>query len=1733
MTPIFAYLQPFDIAAAQRIEVRLADGPTADTYGTGGIEWFPAITERPVMSLETMSPDLDGKVLAGRARLSFNASMLGLAARQIKWAGAAAAIYSAKDLAWPPVTEFDGFVIDPSVDIENGLVSLVMEVSTEFLEGPLLTASFTGGGGLTGEADKRGTLKPAGFGAVENIEPVWFDTTRWIGMIDGYANTTAITRLMEGLDDRGARVANYASYALLAAAIDAGTVPPGRWATCVAEGLVGLGAPPAAPITVNATFGSNRLGAIMKRILQVHRGVPIGNIDTAAFDAMDVTVNYAARYWTSEQRDVKELIEAMAGSINATPLVTFQKKVSITRGTSNVATATMNKDGSTLPRVVDSKPLASQKPIFRLRARAARPARVLSYEEVLFADTIEDKGVYDNTATYRAGHVVWSADKSSWLYINATPDKGHAPPAWPTTANAYWQNLTPPATASGITYADGTPIENLKPAAAGADPTATNISAGFTGQGALSLLSTVNGGVVDPNSITNYNLAAAPGNAIQNSDFATGDFTGMRPYSTPGGHSVVARGSVGVPANAPTANVARYDRGGSAGAVSTFLSTKAYSDFGAERDGFAVLPGQRWRVSADMAAGSAWDGSNVNFYAYFLRDDGTLIGPTIGFSVLAGDVPTSWTRFSGGFVVPARCIRCWLYFYAGGMTNAVLYWTNPFADRVREVDDLAPTAVRLGTNVVRNNGSTSVGDADAITLLGISSGFTGQGTLATLNQAAWGANISGRPTELTDGRVSAGLDASGDLARNIAIARANASNLLRYATGGLFTGQLAADVTASNIAAGFTGQGALATLASISWSGGLLTGRPTELTDGRIAAGLDASGDLARNIALARANASNLLRFASGGLYVGSLSADVTAANISAGFAGQGALAVLNSVSGAVIDPSSITNYNLAQIPGNLIQNADFATGDFTGMTNYNTPASQTVVAKNAADVPAGAPTNFVAQHSRVGTAASVGTFLAGRAYSATGADKDGFAVTPGDTYRVAIHVTKAAGAAFTSFNVQAYFLKNDGTYTTSVVPITILAASVPTAWGAPVTGTFVAPAGTLRCWLYVLTGSMTAGKVFWTLPFATRVNRVDDLLSNAVQLGTNITRNDGSTPLTDALAVTSLGISSGFTGQASIATDASASGRLLGAIRSASAALPRTFDLRNFETWVGSGALPSTNLKDNPSSSAYIEMSNGRGVDIDSAINGSAIQIGALVDFPVVDGTIYEFEADIEVLNANGGTSAYLYFRVLDKDFALLGNFTGNSALNLATNDKRHLSARVGFNMATPGQVTTNLTTPGAAFIRVLLLVNRSAASTGANIGAKTRVTNLSQNTDLFTGKSVTLFGDRLATNFTYVSGTTLEALKPAQAGANVTGLNVAASVTGQGPWATTNTGTIGNPGTVANQVQNLNTSTGFFASFAQITERKITQTTRADGTTTITESMTITSLGIAAGFSGQGSLATANSVDLSNAAQVLPRGSIPPVVPDNGFTYTSTTTTVTINWPSMTLYRPDGTTITIASGSQAINSLGANTQYKVYPYVVDTGGGSATMAFVASASSPNYGVPAICYPNAGSYLARVQANQSNRIDMNAFTVVTTASGSGGGGGGGWNCIHEDMAFGATRAGDLREGDTVESPDGPATINKIQRASSSEWYELYSGDEMIAKVTSRHLLYLALDGREIMARDVRLGDILRAADKHVEITGLRLCTREATAIGIGIADPHLHFLGPQRLLCHNGTQKP
>jgi hypothetical protein len=498
MKPLLIAAQPLNVPANARQVVRIGDSPVAEGYGLGNANWEPAVAQRPTLSIELMSPDMDGKVQAGQARFSLLLSQLQTAGDLTKlyWQGAPVTISTAAELSLNrAVTEFVGSISTARPDLETGVLTLEATAS--------MTGEFTGGGGILGEAASRGTLWPAGFGANEYIEPVWFDTINNIGMIDGYGNTLTIDRLMEGASDMGARVADYADYNALKAAIVAKVIKPGQWGSCVAQGLVGLGAPPAGKIGVNATFGGGKPGSLCRRLLEVHAAIPAGSIDTAAFDALTAQVEALlgraapVHYWLSQQREVKDLLEAMAASCNATPIVTFQGKVSITRAVVGASVATLDRSGATDPRVLNWKKGDIQPPFYKLKARTARPATVLSRDQVNFIDDFVPMGVYDVTTVYRAGNTVFKTDGSEWLYINATAAAGQAMPAtaYPPAAlaaNAYWQQIQP-----GTAYADGTSIEALKPAQAGADKTSLNSSLYLIGEGTLARKNEVTVGTGD------------------------------------------------------------------------------------------------------------------------------------------------------------------------------------------------------------------------------------------------------------------------------------------------------------------------------------------------------------------------------------------------------------------------------------------------------------------------------------------------------------------------------------------------------------------------------------------------------------------------------------------------------------------------------------------------------------------------------------------------------------------------------------------------------------------------------------------------------------------------------------------------------------------------------------------------------------------------------------------------------------------------------------------------------------------------------------------------------------------------------------------------------------------------------------------------------------------------------------------------------------------------------------
>lgn len=473
MKPALLFIQPLNTKTNARIDVRVGDAGSAEYLGTGGQAWQPAMVGRPQLSTDLFNPDLNGTTLSGKMHVEINLKrMRGLPNHAfLYWSGAPVLLHSDGALEGPTaVPDFNGYVTGVSYDQTTGKLVLDCEVSLKLLDKPMLLKRFNGAGGLGGDAGKRGTYRPAGFGSVKNIEPIWFDAVRNIGQIDGYNNLTGISWCGEGLSSMGASFADYPNYIALAVAIDAGTVPNGRWATSIADGCIGLGAPPVGIITCHATFGYNRPGAWMVRILEQHAGILAAQIDLAAFALLDVAVNRATHFWIADQRNVKDMIEAISRSCNASPFVTWQGIVSVTRAVASAPVGIIDLTGAQAPRVLPNwKKGQPAAPVYRMTGRAARPARVLTDDQVFYVDKLIDRGLFSPAEVYRAGNEVWMPSGAQFLYINVTPAAGHipptatSPPAAP-AADAWWQQKIPPTLAGDITYDDGTPIEALKPA---------------------------------------------------------------------------------------------------------------------------------------------------------------------------------------------------------------------------------------------------------------------------------------------------------------------------------------------------------------------------------------------------------------------------------------------------------------------------------------------------------------------------------------------------------------------------------------------------------------------------------------------------------------------------------------------------------------------------------------------------------------------------------------------------------------------------------------------------------------------------------------------------------------------------------------------------------------------------------------------------------------------------------------------------------------------------------------------------------------------------------------------------------------------------------------------------------------------------------------------------------------------------------------------------------------------
>jgi hypothetical protein len=172
------------------------------------------------------------------------------------------------------------------------------------------------------------------------------------------------------------------------------------------------------------------------------------------------------------------------------------------------------------------------------------------------------------------------------------------------------------------------------------------------------------------------------------------------------------------------------------------------------------------------------------------------------------------------------------------------------------------------------------------------------------------------------------------------------------------------------------------------------------------------------------------------------------------------------------IAANSITTDKLTITGSNVIANSAFSSGNTVNWMTGSVPSAQSIYA------PIGGPAKYCMRFLYSGAAASPSIWSAAKAYSAAGADEDGFEVVGLQQYQVNIHAVRSADYASGGLRVFAYFWKADGTYTTNLLAIN--QATVATTW-TDYAGTFTVPANALRCWMYVQSLNQTAGALYWT----------------------------------------------------------------------------------------------------------------------------------------------------------------------------------------------------------------------------------------------------------------------------------------------------------------------------------------------------------------------------------------------------------------------------------------------------------------------------------------------------------------------------------------------------------------------------------------------------------------------------------------------------------------------------
>jgi hypothetical protein len=818
---------------------------------------------------------------------------------------------------------------------------------------------------------------------------------------------------------------------------------------------------------------------------------------------------------------------------------------------------------------------------------------------------------------------------------------------------------------------------------------------------------------------------------------------------------------------------------------------------------------------------------------------------------------------------------------------------------------LASTAVRLGTNITRADGSTSLTDSLAVTSLGTAAAIASQGSLATISRANI-VSLAGSEV-LNNALVPAGANGLVDTsfrfqstywskdgesgATVFSVAVSTAGLRKSVVTGSGFTtghymrqhsfaqnGQFpckAGDVVGARVLLGGDNVSALqlyiafrdaagtllgvSTLATVT--SGILpgTGEETDFNElttvgtapsGTVVATLDCRGIASSAAPVLRLAKPLMARLPAGQTVAPiyspgrehELGANVTETRTAAAFTGQGALATLSTINSSGLLDAGVVNYTaLSSTAVRLGTNITRADG--------STSVTDALVVTSLGTASAITSQGALATLSQVNLGAS------GRVYRDDGST----------------HLTDTL--AVTSLGTAAAFTGQGALATLSTINSSSL---------------------------------MGAGVVVHTA-----------LASTAVRLGTNITRNDGTTSLTDSLAVTSLGTAAAIASQGSLATVSRANIVALSGSENVNNALldPQLYSLQ-------SAAMPervaiaedfTASFSANGTPATFAPLAVGSVTQV--ANEGDVRSFSSLTTvatrgwLPVVSDRTYRITVRSKVTVDGTDNRIYTAFIAHTADGTFLAAIDFNAAENpheIADGWKTHTRNITGAAILA-AQST-------AAFVRARVSVNRNGSSTDSGAETDVSILKLERLQRLADGSLVREDGATTLTDATVI-----------------TSAGTAAAITSQGGLATlsfvqlNSNVRLQNGTTVATDAMVV-TSSGTAAGIsgqgglATVNFVQLNSTVRLqDGTTVITDVMVVTSSGTAAGITGQGALATVSTVVTSHlGANAVTAGTVDE--DDSQQLFDQTWTAVA----DVTVTTPDANTLIYLPFSAYIESVG-----------------------------------------------------------------------------------------------------------------------------------------------------------------------------------------------------------------